>query len=76
MRIVIDRFEGSMAVLDVNGHAVNFPASALPEGAREGSVLTLALDAESEREIRERAEARLERLRARSGGDEDDTFEL
>lgn len=42
-RIVVDRIEGDVAVLEVDGQRVDWPADALPEGAREGSVLGLTV---------------------------------
>jgi hypothetical protein len=60
--IAVDRIEGDRAILDVGGETVEIPASLLPEGAGEGSVLTLSLAPAVERTA---AEARLERLRRR-----------
>ncbi len=39
--IVLDRIEGSRAVLEIDGELVEIPASALPPGAREGATLRL-----------------------------------
>lgn len=48
VRAVIDRVEGTMAILLLEplGSSVNWPVRALPEGYREGDVLqlTLAID--------------------------------
>lgn len=41
--IVVDRIEGTRAILEVDGQIVEIPATALPEGAGEGSVLLLGL---------------------------------
>jgi len=41
--IVVDRIEGSYAVLDVAGTMVDLPVGDLPKGAGEGSVLELAM---------------------------------
>lgn len=60
--IVIDRFEGDCAVLEVDGRRVDFPASALPAGCREGDRLSFTRDTPD----RSEAEARLARLKARS----------
>lgn len=75
MRIVVDRIEGDIAVLDIEGTQVDLPAASLPEGAAEGSVLALVLDPDGEAAARAAGEARLARLRAASGDDEGD-FEL
>jgi len=41
--IVVDRIEGSYAVLDVAGTLVDLPVGDLPKGAKEGSVLKLTM---------------------------------
>ena len=64
--IVIDRIEGDVAVLEVEGQSIDFPASALPPGATEGSVLLLQLDPDAARDIQAENQARLERLKKRS----------
>lgn len=69
-RIVVDRIEGDIAVLEVNGQAVHLPVSALPEGAGEGSVLRLTLAASTTRD----AAARLARMQ--SSSDISDDFTL
>ena len=63
--IVIDRIEGELAVLEVDGQTVDFPVSALPPGAAEGSVLTLALEPKPQRDIQAENQARLERMKKR-----------
>lgn len=75
--IVVDRLEGDRAVLEVDGELIDFPASALPPGTREGAVLVLrASPADTARRLDE-ARARLERLRQRTPpGADDDEFEL
>ena len=61
--IVVDRVEGDRAVLEVNGEIVVFPASALPAGAVEGSVLELSRGDASD--LLAAAQARIDRLAAR-----------
>jgi len=59
---MVDRIEGDWAVLLVDGQPVDWPVSALPPGAGEGSRLLVVLErvpAESS------ADERQERLRAR-----------
>lgn len=36
---VIDRFEGELAVIEIDGETVNFPKSALPAGAKAGDAV-------------------------------------
>lgn len=42
--IVVDRIEGTRAILEVDGETVEIPASALPEGAGEGAILRLVAE--------------------------------
>lgn len=71
-RIVIDRIEGDIAVLMVGDASVDIPVALLPEGAGEGSVLTLAL-ASSQADSAALAE-RLATMQAKSGIGDDFTF--
>lgn len=41
--LIIDRFEGEWAVLEMGRRTFNFPKSLLPAGAREGDVLDLKI---------------------------------
>lgn len=67
--IVIDRFEGNQAVLEVEGILVDFPRAALPDDAREGTILTFQIVDDTAR--RREARNRIERLRRRDPGDDD-----
>ena len=69
---VIDRITAGIAVIDCDGVTFEVPASALPAGAAEGSVLVVGLG--SDQSLRDAAEARLGRLKARSTVP--DTFDL
>ena len=65
VEVTVDRIEGAVAVLEVGGQFVDWPLGALPEGIQEGSRVSVhltVLDSASAE-----AEARLDRLRARSG---------
>jgi hypothetical protein len=62
--IVVDRIEGEVAVLEIDGVTVDFPRKALPRGAREGSILLISLGDPSE--LLEEGRARLARLRKTS----------
>ena len=69
--IIIDRIEGDMAVLEIEGATYHVPASALPDGASEGSALRLTLEPATRASREAQAKARLERLKKRgqsSGG--------
>ena len=55
MKVIIDRFEGDFAVVETEDKSfVNFPRRLVPEGVREGSVLSIEFDsAETERRYAE-----------------------
>lgn len=56
----IDRFEGALAVLEVDGAEQTRPRSALPPDAREGDVIdlsTLTVDREATERLRRETEA-------------------
>ena len=60
--ILVDRFEGDQAVLEIAGRRVDVPRSELPEGTREGDRLSFVV-APADTSA---AEARLARLRAKT----------
>ncbi|MGI6559344.1 MAG: DUF3006 domain-containing protein [Limnochordia bacterium] len=68
---VIDRFEGDIAVLEIETggqcYYVDWPAALLPQGARPGSWLwiTLERDLAGEEASRERIKDLLQRLKER-----------
>ena len=64
MRIVIDRMSDGIAYLDVDEKIIEFPAQALPAGAKEGDLLGFILLDNSE--IIKEGQDRLSRLRAMS----------
>ncbi len=66
LRIVVDRFEGDLAVLEVGATHVDVPRALLPAGTREGDVLSLVKDAAATAEALSDAEARLARLKAKT----------
>lgn len=47
-RLVVDRIEGAVAVLEGDDGTLDVPASWLPSGAREGSVLRVDLDRDAD----------------------------
>jgi Protein of unknown function (DUF3006) len=67
-KVTVDRFEGELAILLVDGREVTRPRRELPPEAREGDVLdpeTLAVDREATERLRD--EVRQARKRARVG---------
>lgn len=66
MRIVVDRIEGPLAIVEIAGALVPVPRALLPSEAHEGSVLTFVIaEAPSEAKILEEGHARLRRLALR-----------
>ena len=61
--MVIDRIEGQMAVLELDGQTIDIPLKHLPEGAREGARLRLVLDSHTG-EL-QKSQDRLVRLQAK-----------
>ncbi len=68
--ITLDRIEGDIAVLIVNGLPWDFPADALPQGIQEGDRLVWAVDTTSTAQAKADAEARVRRLAAASNLDD------
>ena len=67
--IVIDRIEGTVAILEIEGSAVEISVGLLPEGTQEGSVLSFVLSDNQATELQRDNEERLKRLRAQDPGD-------
>ena len=45
MKVIIDRFEGDLAVLELeNGEFINVDIRILPSNAMEGSIITISCD--------------------------------
>jgi hypothetical protein len=68
MKVTIDRFEDGYAVLLVRGEEevhIDFPASLLPEGSREGDVLDIDIsrDEESTEDARKEVSDLIEKLK-------------
>ncbi|MBR2283932.1 MAG: DUF3006 domain-containing protein [Ruminococcus sp.] len=69
--IIIDRLEGSMAVLEIDGNIENIDRSLLPEGAKEGDILLLhgggyTIDRERTEQRRRAAADRLRKILRRN----------
>lgn len=65
--MIIDRFEGDIAVIETDGGMIEVNVSELPDNAREGDVLALengryTVDCEASEERRRKASDRLQRL--------------
>lgn len=69
MKAVIDRFEGGIAVLQIeDGSEILWPAKLLPAGAAEGNVVNidLSLDTQAEKSLKKSIADIQERLKKRS----------
>lgn len=55
MRMIIDRFEGPLAILEYEGKIYHLPRNLLPGGAREGDVIVLEARLDEEETQRRRA---------------------
>ena len=42
--LIIDRFEGNYAIIEVDDEFINIPKSFIPTNAKEGDVLRLVID--------------------------------
>jgi|GEM_PF-1688193 len=69
--IVVDRIEGSIAVLEMAGELVEVPSHLLPEGTAEGDLLEFSPQSSDglETDAKRQAVERVERLRASDPGD-------
>ena len=45
--LIIDRIEGDYAVIETDAGMVNIPKADLPDGAKEGTVLTLHINGQA-----------------------------
>jgi len=72
-KLIIDRFEGNWAVLELpDGTTFNFPRSLLPSEAKEGDVLKFDVSVDREETEKRRKQARklLDELKSQDkGGD-------
>lgn len=55
MKIIMDRFEGKFAVVELeNKNKINMPRELIPGGAKEGDVLEIRIDEEETKKRRKR----------------------
>lgn len=63
MKVIIDRFEGNYAVVELEDKRVcNMPVELLPKGAKEGSVLKIEIDTEETNNQKERIKKLMDEL--------------
>ena len=65
--IIIDRFEGELAIVECNGDFFEIPQALLPKDSSEGDLLHISV---SKPNNFSEAEAQLERLRERDTGED------
>lgn len=63
MKIIIDRFEGNIAVVELpNGKTIDCPKELLPENAKEGNIIKISIDEEATKEKLNKVTERMNRL--------------
>jgi len=63
MRVIIDRFEGDYAVVEMEDRSTaNLPRSLVPPGAKEGDVLLIEIDKKATAERKKRIRELMEEL--------------
>ena len=60
--LIIDRFEGNYAVIEINDEYINIPKSELPKNAKEGDVLVISVDSETADERKKNMRERLDKI--------------
>ena len=63
MRIIVDRFEENIAVVELeNGSIIDCPKALLPLNAKEGSIINITVDEKATEEKLEKLTNRMNRL--------------
>lgn len=63
MKIIIDRFEGELAVVELpNGNMINCPNAMLPDDAKEGDIISIVVDEKATEEKKKSLTDRMNRL--------------
>ena len=63
MRIIIDRFEGKIAVVELeDGSIIDCPKALLPANAKEGSIINITVDENATEEKLQKLTIRMNRL--------------
>jgi hypothetical protein len=79
-KVVVDRFEGEMAVLLMDEKPLNVLRNKLPKGIKEGdwlnvefdgeNIISAEIDKEEKEQMKARIDDKLAQLRQRKGGEE------
>ena len=63
MRIIVDRFEGDFAVVELeNGQMIDCPKALLPSNAKEGSIINITVDEKATEEKLQKVTERMNKL--------------
>ena len=63
MRIILDRFEGNIAVVELeNGQMIDCPKALFPVNAKEGSIINITVDENATNEKLQRVTERMNKL--------------
>ena len=63
MKIIIDRFEGELAVVELpNGNMINCPRAMLPDDVKEGDIISIVVDEKATEEKKKSLTDRMNRL--------------
>ena len=63
MRIIVDRFEGNIAVIELeNGQMIDCPKALLPSNTKEGSIINITVDEKATEEKLQKLTNRMNRL--------------
>lgn len=63
MQIIIDRFEGDFAVVELeNGQMIDCPKALIPSNAKEGSILNIIVDEKATNDKLQKISERMNKL--------------
>ncbi|MBQ4517556.1 MAG: DUF3006 domain-containing protein [Clostridia bacterium] len=63
MKIIVDRFEGNIAVVELeDGSIIDCPKALLPANAKEGSIINITVDEKATEEKLQKLTNRMNRL--------------
>ena len=63
MRIIVDRFEGNIAMIELeNGQMIDCPKALLPANAKEGSIINITVDENATNEKLQKVTERMNKL--------------
>ena len=63
MKVIIDRFEGSYAIVEMeNKKTADLPIELVPKGAKEGTVINIVIDEKESEKIKKEVDGLMEDL--------------